>query len=136
MVAEFLPRFGNGATLLYLGDTDKKTLYLDEEGLASIGVHLTKHDKLPDVVAIDTERGWSFLIEAVTSHGPVTPKRQAELERTLSKCTAGRVYVSAFPDIREYKRHADQIAWETEVWFADAPGHLLHYNGDRFLGPR
>jgi len=136
IVAEFLPRFGGGALLLYLGDTDKKTMYLDEEAFESLSVKMTKHDKLPDVVAHDEKRKWLFLIEAVTSHGPITPKRHHELERALKDCTAGRVYVSAFPDFKEFKRHADQIAWETEVWFADAPGHLLHYNGDKFFGPR
>lgn len=135
IVMEFLPRFGKGARLLYLGDTDKKTLYLDEACSSELGLKLGKHDKLPDIIAFDAERNWLFLIEAVTSHGPMTPKRQEELEHDLKHCNVGRVYVSAFPDFREYKRHADQIAWETEVWFANAPGHLLHYNGDRFLGP-
>jgi len=135
IVTEFLPRFGNGARLLYLGDTDEKTLYLDEASLSELGLKLEKHDKLPDIIAFDADRSWLFLIEAVTSHGPMTPERQAELERDLKHCNVGRVYVSAFPNFREYKRHADQIAWETEVWLADAPGHLLHYNGDRFLGP-
>jgi len=136
VVADFLPRFGGGAVLLYLGDAEDKTLYVDREGLKAIGVVLTKHDKLPDVVAHDPLRNWLFLIEAVTSHGPVTPKRQAELAKTLEGCDAGKIYVSAFPDFKEFRRHAEQIAWETEVWFSDSPGHLLHYNGDRFFGPR
>jgi type II restriction enzyme len=72
----------------------------------------------------------------VTSHGPVSPKRHAELEDTLRTCKPGRVYVSAFPALREFKRYAARIAWETEVWIAEAPDHLLHYNGDRFFGPR
>lgn len=80
-------------------------------------------------------RDWLFLIEAVTSHGPISPKRFEELEALFERCTAGRVYVSAFFDRRECKRHFDAIAWETEVWVAEAPGHMIHYNGDRFLGP-
>ncbi|MFS2517149.1 MULTISPECIES: BsuBI/PstI family type II restriction endonuclease [Parabacteroides] len=28
------------------------------------------------------------------------------------------------------------IAWETEVWIAENPGHMIHFNGDRFIGPR
>jgi len=136
VVAEFLPRFGDGAVLLYLGDTEDKMLYVDRETLKAIGVVITKHDKLPDVVAHDPLRNWLFLIEAVTSHGPVTPKRQAELAETLASCDAGKIYVSAFPNFKEFRRHAEQIAWETEVWFSDSPGHLLHYNGDKFFGPR
>jgi hypothetical protein len=32
-------------------------------------------------------------------------------------------------------RYLGEIAWETEVWVADAPSHLIHFNGERFLGP-
>ena len=82
------------------------------------------------------DRNWLFLAEAVTSHGPVSAKRQVELEEMLAGCSAGKVYVSAFLSFAEFKRQADQIAWDTEVWIAEAPSHLLHYNGDRFYGPR
>jgi hypothetical protein len=136
VVDEFAPRFAPGAVVLYLGDTAHKSLHVDEAHLAELGVPMTKHDKLPDVVLYDDARRWLFLVEAVTSHGPVSPKRHAELEDALRGCNAGRIYVSAFLTFREFKRHASEIAWETEVWIADAPGHLLHYNGDRFFGPR
>jgi hypothetical protein len=136
VIESFAPRFAPGATLLYLGDTAKKYLYVDAESLASLGVPITKHDKLPDVVLHDRKRGWLFLVEAVTSHGPMTPKRVIELENMFAGCGAGCVYVSAFPDFKEFRRHLRQIAWETEVWIAELPDHLIHFNGDRFLGPR
>ena len=31
--------------------------------------------------------------------------------------------------------YLDQLAWETEVWVADSPSHMIHLNGERFLGP-
>ena len=136
VVMDFGPRFAPGATLLYLGDAAEKLLHLDRQKLAELGVPITEHDKLPDVVLYDEERDWLFLVEAVTSHGPVNPKRVEELEVTLKDCTATRVYVSAFPDFRQFKRHVDKIAWETEVWVAEIPDHLIHFNGDKFLGPR
>ena len=89
-----------------------------------------------DVVLYDRTRKWLFLIEAVTSHGPVSPKRIVELEAMFAECSAGLVYVSAFPDMSEFKKHALNIAWETEVWLADVPDHLIHFNGDKFFGPR
>jgi hypothetical protein len=98
--------------------------------------YVRANNKLPDVVLYDENRNWLFLIEAVTSHGPVSAKRHVELEAVLTNAGPGRVYVSAFPSFREFKRYADQIAWETEVWVAEFPEHLLHYNGDRFFGPR
>lgn len=136
IMREFLPRYAADASVLYVGDTDHKSLRMDIAKLASLGIPVTKHDKLPDVVAYDAGRQWLFLIEAVTSHGPVSPKRHVELEDLLRWCNVGRVYVSAFSSFREYKKHAAEVAWETEVWIAEAPEHLLHYNGDRFFGPR
>ena len=135
VLTDFGPKFAPGAVLLYLGDAAKKLLHLDEEKLLRLGVPITEHDKLPDVVLYDEERNWLFLIEAVTSHGPVTPKRMQELEVTLHACVATHVYVSAFPDFREFKRHLQDIAWETEVWVAEIADHLIHFDGEKFLGP-
>jgi type II restriction enzyme len=136
VVHEFGPRFAPGASLIYLGDTAEKGLHVDSEALGSLGFEITAHDKMPDVVLFDSNRNWLFLIEAVTSHGPMSPKRVIELQKTLANCAAGLIFVSAFPDIKEFKKHADNIAWDTEVWLADTPDHLMHFNGDRFLGPR
>ena len=135
IVEEFAPRFAPGANLLYVGDTANKNLFVDNTGLAKLGIPITEHDKLPDVVLYDETRNWLFLVEAVTSHGPVTPKRVLEIEEMLSECPAGMVCVSAFPDFAEFRKHMQSIAWETEVWLCDIPDHMIHYDGDRFLGP-
>jgi type II restriction enzyme len=135
VVEQFAPRFAPGGRLLYLGDTAKKHLVVDTAILAQLGVPITEHDKLPDVVLWDERRNWLFLVEAVTSHGPVTPKRRVELGAMLTRCGAGLVFVSAFPDFTAFRKHLKAIAWETEVWIAEIPDHLIHFNGDRFLGP-
>lgn len=136
VVQEFAPRFAQGAKLLYLGDTAKKALLLDEKGLKDVGFPLTDHDKLPDVVLYVAENNWLFLVEAVTSHGPMTPKRIVELRELLKGSKAGLVFVTAFPDRAEFRKHMADIAWETEVWLMDHPEHMIHFNGDRFMGPR
>ena len=136
VVTAFGPRFVPGSTLLYLGDAADKLLHLDRKRLDQLGIPVNEHDKLPDVLLYDEERNWLFLVEAVTSHGPVSPKRVEELEDSLKNCTATRIYVSAFPDFRQFRRHLDNIAWETEVWVAEIPDHLIHFNGDKFLGPQ
>ncbi len=136
IVEQFAPRFAPGAQLLYLGDTAKKDLFVDGLTLQRLGIFINDHDKLPDVVLYDAERNWLFLVEAVTSHGPVSPKRVLELEEMLAACPVGTVYVSAFPDFREFQRHIKHISWETEVWVGEVPDHMIHFDGDRFLGPR
>ena len=142
IVHEFCARFvGAGGRLLYIGDTASsrkeggKLMFLESEYLQSLGVPPLSHDKLPDVVVYDEDREWLFLIEAVTSHGPVSPKRWIELEEAFQTCKVGLVYVTAFPDRAEFRKNAADIAWETEVWIADNPDHMIHFNGDRFLGP-
>lgn len=136
IIQDFAPRFADGSELLYLGDTAKKNLYVDDDILKELGIPITQHSKLPDVVLFDRKKNWLFLIEAVTSRGPVSPKRIIELEELLKDCKVGKVYVTAFPDFAEFKKHSTKIAWETEVWVVDFPEHMIHFNGDRFIGPR
>lgn len=136
VITHFAPRFAPGAQVLYVGDAAKKTLHLEAEALKRLGVTITEHEKLPDLIFYLAGRGWLYLIEAVTSHGPVSHKRKRELEAFFRNCRAPRVYVSAFPSFAEFRRYLQEIAWETEVWVAEMPDHLIHYNGDRFLGPR
>ena len=134
VVKEFRPRFCPDSKVLYVGDTARKMLFVKKETLRRLSIPITEHDKLPDVVLYNNEKKHQLiLIEAVTAHGPMSPKRQVELEKTLKDCGARRVYVSAFPDLRELKRHIDSIAWETEVWIADHPDHMIHFNGPKFL---
>jgi len=77
-----------------------------------------------------------YLIEAVTSHSPVSHKRRVELERLLGRCDAGRMYVSAFPDFATFRGFITEIAWESEVWLSEIPGHLIHFDGEHYLTPR
>ncbi|MDC3418711.1 BsuBI/PstI family type II restriction endonuclease [Aquibacillus salsiterrae] len=135
IVEDFASIFAQGSELLYLGDTANKSLVVENEKLDKLNIPIS-HDKLPDVLLYDEKKNWIFLIEAVTSHGPIGPKRVYELEKMFERCPAGKIYVTAFPDIRTFKQYAEDIAFETEVWFADMPEHMLHFNGDRFMGPR
>jgi BsuBI/PstI restriction endonuclease domain/BsuBI/PstI restriction endonuclease HTH domain len=135
IIEEFAPRFVPGSVLIYVGDTGDKWGYFDRLLLSQLGVEVDLHGKMPDVVFHDTERNWLILVESVTSHGPVDGKRQAELAKLFAGAKAGLVYVTAFPARNIMARYVAQIAWETEVWVAEDPSHLIHFNGDRFLGP-
>jgi type II restriction enzyme len=135
VVTKFMPRFASQAKLVYLGDAARKAAYVDRVALADIGIDFDQHDKLPDVLLYDPDRRWLFLIEAVTSHGPVSPKRVVELRAMFEQLTIGLVFVSAFSNRADYRKHQSELAWETEVWMAEEPAHLVHYDGEKFLGP-
>jgi hypothetical protein len=135
IIQSFAARFAPGAVLVYAGDTGEKWRYFERPLLAQLGVEVEAHGEMPDVVLYCPKRKWLVLIESVTSHGPVDGKRHSELEHLFSTATPGLVYVTAFPNRAIMGRYLGEIAWETEVWVADAPSHLIHFNGERFLGP-
>jgi hypothetical protein len=135
IVETFCPHFTPGAKLLYVGDTGDKFALFDEAGLRDLGVRVEEHGKMPDVVVFHREKGWIVLVEAVTSHGPVDPKRRIELKRMFKDAKVGLVFVTAFLDRKTLVKYIRDVAWETEVWIAEEPGHLIHFNGERFLGP-
>ena len=135
IVDDFAPRYAPDGVLIYIGDTGKKWGYFDKQRLEGLGVVVDSHGKMPDVVIYYSEKNWLLLIESVTSHGPVDGKRHNELANLFSGCSAGLVYVTAFPSRALMQSYLPEIAWETEVWVADAPSHLIHFNGERFLGP-
>ena len=136
IIEEFAPRFAPNAECLYVGDTVQKDLVKREERLKELGFKISVHDKMPDVVLYREDKHWIYFIEAVTSVGPVDPKRIQEISLMTQDVSAGRIYVTAFLDFKTYKRFSQELAWETEVWIADMPNHMIHLNGDKFLGPR
>lgn len=135
IVEEFAPRFVPGGQMIYVGDTGDKWAYFDEEALRGLGVAVDQHGKMPDVVAYYTAKDWLLLIEAVTSHGPVDAKRRAELANLFRDAKPGLVYVTAFLNRGDMVKYVGEISWATEVWVADAETHLIHFNGERVLGP-
>ena len=135
MVEEFCPRFAPGGQVLYIGDADSKTSNYNKELLSSLGINLDMHGKMPDLVVYQRDKNWLFLMEAVTTHGPVNPLRKKNLESLFGGSQAGIVYVSCFPNRQVLRSHLVDIAWETEVWLESDPTHMIHFNGSRFMGP-
>jgi hypothetical protein len=135
IIEDFLPIFGQGCEVLYIGDTVNKMLYLNSKKLEELNFFELSHDELPDIVAYDSTRNWLYLIEAVHSSGTISEIRMLELKRLTKQCKAEIVYVTAFLTKSEFRKWAAEIAWETEVWISENPDHLIHFNGDKFLGP-
>ena len=136
IIEEFAPRFAPNSECLYVGDTIEKDLVKNVEKLKELGFEITLHDKMPDVVLYREDKNWIYFVESVTSVGPMDPKRILEITEMTKDVTAGKVFVTAFLDFKTYKKFAEKLAWETEVWIAEMPEHMIHLNGDRFMGPR
>lgn len=136
IIEEFAPRFAPNSECLYVGDTIQKDLVKNIEKLSELGFEITLHDKMPDVVLYRQDKDWIYFIESVTSVGPMDPKRIVEIEAMTRNVKSGKIYVTAFLDFSTFKKFSEQLAWETEVWIADMPDHMIHLNGDKFLGPR
>ncbi|MEI7908570.1 MAG: BsuBI/PstI family type II restriction endonuclease [Verrucomicrobiota bacterium] len=135
IIEHFCPIFAPGGVVLYIGDTENKFVHLETAGLSALGVTLNSAAKIPDVIVHHRGRNWLVLLEAVTSAGPVDGKRRKELKELFSGCKAGLVFVTAFENRRTMRSFISHIAWESEVWIAEDPEHMIHFNGERFLGP-
>lgn len=136
IIEEFAPRFAPDSECLYVGDTIEKDLVKNVDKLKELGFEITLHDKMPDVVLYRADKDWIYFIESVTSVGPMDPKRIIEISEMTKNVTAGKIYVTAFQSFSIFKKFSEDLAWETEVWISDMPDHMIHLNGDRFMGPR
>lgn len=136
IIEEFAPRFAPHSECLYVGDTTEKNMVKNAEKLTELGFEITLHDKMPDVVLYREDKNWIYFVESVTSVGPMNPKRILEINEMTKGVGAGKIFVTAFLDFKTYKKFAEALAWETEVWIAEMPDHMIHLNGDKFLGPR
>ena len=136
IITEFLPRHGHGAMLLYCGDADNKYgIIYEKEKLESLGIKDIAQNKLPDIIAYSEKEDWIFLIEAYHTSNPITPERKYELEIMLGDAARKCCFVTAFENQAAYRSCPEDLAWETEVWVATQPDHMIHLNGSRFQGP-
>ena len=135
IIEKFLPIYGYGCEVLYIGDSSDKYLHLNREKLLELRFPEPSHEELPDIIAFSEQKGWIYLIESVTSFGEISPIRKLELERITENCINPIVFITAFPDRDTYRKYCANLAWETEVWIASDPEHLIHLNGGKFLGP-
>ena len=136
IIEEFAPRFAPNSECLYVGDTIEKDLVKNVEKLKELGFEITLHDKMPDIVLYRKDKDWIYFVESVTSVGPMDPNRILEITEMTKDVTAGKIFVTAFLDFKTYKKFAEDLAWETEVWIAEMPEHMIHLKGDRCMGPR
>jgi hypothetical protein len=135
VLEEFKTRFAPDAVILYVGDTGEKWGRFDKEAMAKLGIRVEMHGQMPDIILFSPSKNWLYIIESATSNGPIDGRRYEELLKLLAGCKAGLIFITAFPDRKTMRKFLSVLAWETEVWVADAPGHLIHFDGDKFLGP-
>lgn len=135
IIEKFLPLFGFGAEVLYVGTGKEKYLHLEEKRLEELGLPKPSHEELPDIIAYSPTKKWLYMIEAYNSTGEIDELRLLKLQKMVAGSGLSVVYVTAFLTRKDFRAKASTIAWETEVWIADNPDHLIHFNGDKFLGP-
>ncbi|MGI6087467.1 MAG: BsuBI/PstI family type II restriction endonuclease [Kiritimatiellia bacterium] len=134
-IEDFCPRYVPGGIVLYVGNAENKFQYYETDYFKQLGIEIDSAAKMPDVVVHDPKREWLVIGEAVTSAGVVDGKRRRELKELFAGFRSGLVFVTAFKTRADMGRFLSQISWETEVWIAEDPDHVVHFNGERFLGP-
>ena len=134
VIEEFLPRFGSDCEVLYMGDTSNKILHIEKAELIKLNFFELSHNELPDIIAYSQKNNWLYLIEAVHSSGPMSETRVLELKKLLKNCSAELIFITCFLTKIDFRKWMLDIAWETEVWISDIPDHLIHFDGQKFLG--
>ena len=135
VIEKFCPRYAPDGKVLYLGNAIDEAAIYEKEQLEQLGVSATAFNNLPDIILYNEAGNQLYLIEVGISHRVVTHKRRHELEKLFRGCSAIRIYVSVFLNHTEFGRDASRIAWESHVWIAEIPVHMIHYDGERFIGP-
>ena len=128
----FIPQFAPRAKVLFLrGNEDRPRIFMPGT-MQHLGIPCAKINKLPDVVLHLPSRRLLILVALNVLIGV---KQRNQIERLLSECSARREYVSALSNRQAYHRAGNNVAWNTHVWLAEVPDHMIHCNGDKFLGP-
>lgn len=133
IIDDFCSFFAPGGEVIYIGSTGDKQRH--GEMLEKLGVQMQEHVKIPDVIVHVPQKNWLMLIQAATRNGPIDSKRSNELKDLFKTASARLIFVTAFLTRRAMTKYLGDIAWQTEVWIAEAPAHLIHFNGERLLGP-
>jgi hypothetical protein len=131
-LAKFIPQCAPQAKVLFLRGSDDRSLIFVPGVLQRLGIPIEKLEKLPDAVLHLPKRNLLILL---TLNAPITTKQRNRIERWLAECMAKREYVSALSDWQALSRAGNSFAWDTHVWLAEEPEHMIHWNGEKFLGP-
>ncbi len=134
IIEVFCVRWSPSAAILGISDTKRDVFRLNSKAFAALGVTLDSDAKLPDVIIHDKAKNRLLLIEAVIKAGPVDEKRRKELQDLFAGSQAHLIFITAFENRRTMQSFVSHIAWESEVWIAEDPDHMIHFNGKRFLG--
>lgn len=122
--------------LLYIGDAADRSLLQENDRLDELGIHvLSQSGNLPDIIIYDSQENCVIFIEAYHSTGPFTLDRVNAI-KALCHCREGMeaAFITAFDTTTKMLKHYKEVAWDTEIWSADEPTHLVHKNGDKFIG--
>lgn len=146
IVEKMLPRFAGGVSVLAIDTADG--LKFPWEGKAgnqaaeSVRELISEQPKTavntpiyPDVIAYDGDKGWLFLVEACNSEGVFDERRRSRLADLLGPRFPNMIFITCFNSRNEMKQWLPQLAWETEVWVADDPDHMIHLDGAKYLSP-
>ena len=72
---------------------------------------------------------------AYTSTGELTIERVSKIKEYCKDCPKDIeiIFVTAFQTMKKCQQKFLSIAWDTEIWVAEEPTHMIHKNGNKFL---
>ena len=92
---------------------------------------------MPDVVLYREDKNWIYFVESVTSVGQMDPKRLVEIGQMTGSYSRNDFRHSIFLDFKTFKKFSREVGMGDrglDSW--EEPEHMIHLNGNKFLGPR
>ena len=132
----FAKYFASGAELLYIGDTSDRMLRKNDNRLSELGINVfSKSTCIPDIILYDEKHNRILFIEAYNSVGEFTYDRVKDI-LACCHCKPGTevAFITAFATMKKALQVINNIAWDTDIWVAEYETHLIHKNGDKFIG--
>ena len=123
----FGPRYAPNSFIIFLQDTLNNIAIYEQSWLAPLGLSITAWTQLPDILLYHETARMLFFLELVTLHGPISQKRKLELEELCRESNLSRTYISVFFSRDDFRPYATHIAWDTMIWLAQIPDHVIYY---------
>jgi len=106
------------------------------DALASVGLVITDRDDFPDVVLHSPENNCLLLADSAVNGRVMDARRRENLSRIFGEHPGPLIFLTVFPNRDSFAASAEVISWETDVWIADEPDHVIHFDGGGLNGPK
>ena len=128
VLGKFRRRFAPGSEVLWVSEQRSRLVRLGHSRRNLLELPLPEGIDLPNIVLLQRKLSRMFLVEVIGAGGLLNSTRCAELRRGLRGFRLKLVFITASASRSELRDRLHEIAWQTHVWIANEPNHIIHFD--------